>query len=49
MEKAIFEVPKMYADHHVEAVRETLTGLPSRPAFVDVDLDLATGKIKGLF
>ena len=28
MEKAIFEVPKMYADHHVETVRETLTGLP---------------------
>jgi copper chaperone CopZ len=28
MEKTIFEVPKMYADHHVEAVRQTLTGLP---------------------
>jgi methylenetetrahydrofolate dehydrogenase (NADP+)/methenyltetrahydrofolate cyclohydrolase/formyltetrahydrofolate synthetase len=27
----------------------TMPGLPSRPAFVDVDLDLATGKIKGLF
>jgi len=28
MEKTILEVPKMYADHHVEAVRQTLTGLP---------------------
>jgi copper chaperone CopZ len=28
MEKTIFEVPRMYADHHVEAVREALTGLP---------------------
>ncbi len=27
----------------------TMPGLPSRPAFVDVDLDLNTGKIKGLF
>jgi formyltetrahydrofolate synthetase len=27
----------------------TMPGLPSRPAFVDVDLDLATGKVKGLF
>ena len=27
----------------------TMPGLPTRPAFVDVDLDLATGKVKGLF
>jgi methylenetetrahydrofolate dehydrogenase (NADP+)/methenyltetrahydrofolate cyclohydrolase/formyltetrahydrofolate synthetase len=27
----------------------TMPGLPTRAAFVDVDLDLATGKIKGLF
>ena len=27
----------------------TMPGLPLRPAFVDVDLDLETGKIKGLF
>jgi methylenetetrahydrofolate dehydrogenase (NADP+)/methenyltetrahydrofolate cyclohydrolase/formyltetrahydrofolate synthetase len=27
----------------------TMPGLPSRPAFVDVDIDLATGKVKGLF
>jgi methylenetetrahydrofolate dehydrogenase (NADP+) / methenyltetrahydrofolate cyclohydrolase / formyltetrahydrofolate synthetase len=27
----------------------TMPGLPARPAFVDVDLDLETGKIKGLF
>ena len=27
----------------------TMPGLPSRPAFVDVDIDLETGKIKGLF
>jgi len=27
----------------------TMPGLPSRPAFVDVDLDLKTGKVKGLF
>ena len=27
----------------------TMPGLPSRPAFVDVDMDLATGKVKGLF
>ena len=27
----------------------TMPGLPSRPAFVDVDVDLETGKIKGLF
>ena len=27
----------------------TMPGLPSRPAFVDVDLDLATCKVKGLF
>ncbi len=27
----------------------TMPGLPSRPAFVDVDIDLATGKVLGLF
>jgi methylenetetrahydrofolate dehydrogenase (NADP+)/methenyltetrahydrofolate cyclohydrolase/formyltetrahydrofolate synthetase len=27
----------------------TMPGLPTRPAFVDVDLDLATGKVVGLF
>ncbi|MGQ9681351.1 MAG: formate--tetrahydrofolate ligase [Anaerolineae bacterium] len=27
----------------------TMPGLPSRPAFVDVDIDLATGKVVGLF
>jgi methylenetetrahydrofolate dehydrogenase (NADP+) / methenyltetrahydrofolate cyclohydrolase / formyltetrahydrofolate synthetase len=27
----------------------TMPGLPTRAAFVDVDVDLATGKIKGLF
>jgi formyltetrahydrofolate synthetase len=27
----------------------TMPGLPSRPAFVDVDIDMATGKIKGIF
>jgi len=27
----------------------TMPGLPARPAFVDVDIDLETGKIKGLF
>jgi len=27
----------------------TMPGLPSRPAFYDVDLDLETGKVKGLF
>ena len=27
----------------------TMPGLPSRPAFMAVDVDLATGKIKGLF
>lgn len=27
----------------------TMPGLPSRPAFTDVDLDLETGKVKGLF
>ncbi len=27
----------------------TMPGLPSRPAFMDVDIDLETGKIKGLF
>jgi len=27
----------------------TMPGLPTRPAFVDVDLDLATGKVIGLF
>jgi len=27
MERVVFEVPKMYADHHVVAVREALTGL----------------------
>jgi methylenetetrahydrofolate dehydrogenase (NADP+)/methenyltetrahydrofolate cyclohydrolase/formyltetrahydrofolate synthetase len=27
----------------------TMPGLPSKPAFMDVDLDTATGKIKGLF
>ncbi len=27
----------------------TMPGLPSRPAFVDVDIDLETGKVKGLF
>ncbi len=27
----------------------TMPGLPSRPAFVDVDVDVETGKIKGLF
>jgi len=28
---------------------QTMPGLPSRPAFVDVDIDPETGKIKGLF
>jgi len=27
----------------------TMPGLPMRPAFMDIDLDLATGKVKGLF
>ena len=27
----------------------TMPGLPARPAFVDVDIDLETGKIQGLF
>ena len=27
----------------------TMPGLPSRPAFMDVDVDLETGRIKGLF
>jgi len=27
----------------------TMPGLPTRPAFVDVDVDLETGKVKGLF
>lgn len=27
----------------------TMPGLPTRPAFVDVDVDVETGKIKGLF
>jgi formyltetrahydrofolate synthetase len=27
----------------------TMPGLPARPAFVDVDLDLETGRVKGLF
>jgi len=27
----------------------TMPGLPSRPAFMDVDIDVETGKIKGLF
>jgi methylenetetrahydrofolate dehydrogenase (NADP+)/methenyltetrahydrofolate cyclohydrolase/formyltetrahydrofolate synthetase/formate--tetrahydrofolate ligase len=27
----------------------TMPGLPSRPAFMDVDIDLETGRIKGLF
>ena len=28
---------------------QTMPGLPSRPAFMNVDLDTATGQIKGLF
>ena len=28
---------------------QTMPGLPSRPAFVDVDIDPETGKTKGLF
>ena len=27
----------------------TMPGLPTRPAFFDVDLDLITGKVVGLF
>lgn len=27
----------------------TMPGLPTRPSFFDIDLDLATGKVKGLF
>jgi len=27
----------------------TMPGLPSRPAFEGVDIDLATGKVEGLF
>jgi methylenetetrahydrofolate dehydrogenase (NADP+)/methenyltetrahydrofolate cyclohydrolase/formyltetrahydrofolate synthetase len=27
----------------------TMPGLPTRPVFYDVDLDLKTGKVKGLF
>ena len=27
----------------------TMPGLPTRPVFFDVDLDLKTGKVKGLF
>jgi formyltetrahydrofolate synthetase len=27
----------------------TMPGLPTRPAFYDVDIDLATGKVTGLF
>jgi methylenetetrahydrofolate dehydrogenase (NADP+)/methenyltetrahydrofolate cyclohydrolase/formyltetrahydrofolate synthetase len=26
-----------------------MPGLPTRPVFFDVDLDLETGKVKGLF
>jgi formyltetrahydrofolate synthetase len=26
----------------------TMPGLPTRPAFYDIDIDLATGKIRGL-
>jgi copper chaperone CopZ len=28
MERAVFAVPKLYADHHVMHVREVLAGLP---------------------
>jgi len=28
MERVTFNVPKMYADHHVKAVRQALAGLP---------------------
>jgi len=28
MEKAVFKVPKMYADHHVKVVKQTLESLP---------------------
>lgn len=28
---------------------QTMPGLPSKPAFLDVDLDLETGRVKGLF
>lgn len=28
VEKVVFDVPKMYADHHVEAVHKTLSELP---------------------
>ncbi|MGZ5453459.1 MAG: formate--tetrahydrofolate ligase, partial [Candidatus Aminicenantales bacterium] len=27
----------------------TMPGLPTRPAFYDIDIDLETGKVKGLF
>ena len=27
----------------------TMPGLPTRPVYYDVDLDLETGKVKGLF
>jgi formyltetrahydrofolate synthetase len=27
----------------------TMPGLPTRPAFYDVDIDLKTGKVTGLF
>jgi len=27
VDKAVFDIPKMYADHHVEAVRSALLGL----------------------
>ena len=27
----------------------TMPGLPTRPAFYDIDLDLKTGKVVGLF
>jgi len=27
----------------------TMPGLPTRPAFYDIDLDLKTGKVLGLF
>lgn len=28
MERAVFKVPKMYADHHVKAVKQALADLP---------------------
>jgi len=33
----------------ISGTMRTMPGLPSRPAYLDVDIDLETGRIKGLF